>query len=179
MTDYVATRWYRAPEILLGANRYDFGVDIWAIGCLFYELMTNKGLICGTSTMNQLELISEIVGPPSKADIAEMQSLSQFATTMLQSMKLIECVSSKSRLQESFLSGRFSSFNKKRSKDRKNQLEVLVMCLCWSSSKRCSVSNLLTSSYLETFQAKYIDSLSQIPAIPSKLLSIKVNDVVR
>jgi serine/threonine protein kinase len=38
----VVTLWYRAPEILLGLERYDFAIDIWAIGCIFYELITGK-----------------------------------------------------------------------------------------------------------------------------------------
>ena len=38
-TDYVATRWYRAPELLFGAKNYGVGVDIWAVGCILAELL--------------------------------------------------------------------------------------------------------------------------------------------
>ena len=42
MTDYVATRWYRAPEILMGCTAYDFGVDMWALGCILGEMLLGK-----------------------------------------------------------------------------------------------------------------------------------------
>ena len=41
MTDYVATRWYRAPEVLLGSSSYSYPVDIWAFGCVLAELFMN------------------------------------------------------------------------------------------------------------------------------------------
>jgi mitogen-activated protein kinase 15 len=42
MTEYVATRWYRAPEILLGSVHYTYGVDMWSIGCILGELIGGK-----------------------------------------------------------------------------------------------------------------------------------------
>ena len=62
MTDYVATRWYRAPEILLGSTEYTKAVDIWSVGCILGELISGKPLFPGTSTMNQLDRIIEVVG---------------------------------------------------------------------------------------------------------------------
>ena len=52
MTDYVATRWYRPPEILLGASNYSFSVDIWAFGCVLAEIYMNQPIFPGTSTLN-------------------------------------------------------------------------------------------------------------------------------
>lgn len=49
MTDYVATRWYRSPEILLGYCLYGKETDIWAIGCLMAELCDGKPLFPGES----------------------------------------------------------------------------------------------------------------------------------
>ena len=48
LTDYVATRWYRAPEILLGSTRYTKGVDIWSVGCILGELLKGKPLFPGS-----------------------------------------------------------------------------------------------------------------------------------
>ena len=42
LTDYVATRWYRAPEILLGSTVYSYGVDMWAVGCILGEMIVGK-----------------------------------------------------------------------------------------------------------------------------------------
>ena len=73
MTDYVATRWYRAPEILVGSLKYTYGVDLWSIGCILGELVGGKPMFPGTSTLNQLERIVELVGLPSPSDIESMQ----------------------------------------------------------------------------------------------------------
>ena len=53
LTDYVATRWYRAPEILLGSTSYTKAVDMWALGCIIAEMFVGKPLVPGSSTMNQ------------------------------------------------------------------------------------------------------------------------------
>jgi mitogen-activated protein kinase 15 len=84
LTDYIATRWYRAPEILLGSTIYTFGVDMWSVGCITGEMILGKPIFPGTSTMNQLERILALIGKPSPADIAAIQS--PYATTMLDNM---------------------------------------------------------------------------------------------
>jgi len=81
LTDYVATRWYRAPEILLGSNYYTFGVDMWAVGCILGEMALGNPMFPGTSTMDQLSQILRITGYPSEGQIASIHS--PFATTML------------------------------------------------------------------------------------------------
>lgn len=84
LTDYVATRWYRAPEILLGSTSYTKAVDMWALGCIIAEMFIGKPLIPGTSTMNQLEKIISVTGKPTVEDIASTKST--FAETMLKSL---------------------------------------------------------------------------------------------
>ena len=56
MTDYVATRWYRAPEILLGASDYGYGVDMWGLGCILGEILVGKPIFPGASTINQVRI---------------------------------------------------------------------------------------------------------------------------
>ncbi|KAI4457249.1 cell division protein kinase [Holotrichia oblita] len=63
-TEYVATRWYRAPELLVGEQQYGPSVDIWAIGCLFAEMMTGDPLFPGDSDIDQLYLIVRMIGKP-------------------------------------------------------------------------------------------------------------------
>jgi len=84
LTDYVATRWYRAPEILLGSTTYTKGVDMWSIGCILGELLGGKPMFPGTSTMNQIDRIIEVTGRPSKEDIDSIQS--EFAAQMLENL---------------------------------------------------------------------------------------------
>lgn len=61
-TDYVATRWYRAPELLAGDTAYGPGVDIWAVGCMLAELATGAPLFPGESDTDQLHLIVRSIG---------------------------------------------------------------------------------------------------------------------
>ncbi|XP_061196821.1 cyclin-dependent kinase-like 2 isoform X3 [Saccostrea echinata] len=61
-TDYVATRWYRAPELLVGDTKYGRAVDIWAIGCLLAEMLTGEPLFPGDSDIDQLYHIVKCFG---------------------------------------------------------------------------------------------------------------------
>jgi len=69
MTDYVATRWYRAPELLLSWKEYAATVDVWSVGCIFAELLRRKPFLPGSDTKNQIELIFDIIGTPTDEEI--------------------------------------------------------------------------------------------------------------
>ncbi|CAL8126736.1 unnamed protein product [Orchesella dallaii] len=77
-TDYVATRWYRAPELLVGDIAYGKEVDVWALGCLFAEMMTGEPLFPGDSDIDQLFLIAQCLGRLSKRHLNIMQRNSAF-----------------------------------------------------------------------------------------------------
>jgi len=66
MTDYVATRWYRAPELLLEVREYGPSVDVWSVGCILAELLRRKPFLPGSDTRNQLDLTFEVFGTPSE-----------------------------------------------------------------------------------------------------------------
>nr|XP_054353859.1 mitogen-activated protein kinase 15 isoform X3 [Pongo pygmaeus] len=74
LTEYVATRWYRAPEVLLSSHRYTLGVDMWSLGCILGEMLRGRPLFPGTSTLHQLELILETIPPPSEEDLLALGS---------------------------------------------------------------------------------------------------------
>jgi len=74
LTDYVATRWYRAPEILLASKKYTAGVDMWSLGCIAAEMLLGKPLFPGTSTINQIEKIVATVPLPHGKDVHEISS---------------------------------------------------------------------------------------------------------
>lgn len=69
MTDYVTTRWYRAPELLLARTDYTEAVDVWSIGVIFAELMKRKTLLPGNDSSDQLAKIFELIGTPNKDEI--------------------------------------------------------------------------------------------------------------
>lgn len=61
-TDYVATRWYRAPELLIGDSRYGREIDVWAVGCIYAEMVTGQPLFPGDSDVDQLYRITKVLG---------------------------------------------------------------------------------------------------------------------
>jgi len=86
LTEYVATRWYRAPEILLGSTKYSKAVDMWSVGCIIGELITGKAIFPGSSTLNQIERILEITGRPTNKDIEDVES--PLATNILDNINI-------------------------------------------------------------------------------------------
>jgi len=69
LTEYVVTRWYRAPEIMLSCKSYTYAVDVWSTGCIFGELLLRKPLFPGEDYIHQLQIINEYLGNPSEDDM--------------------------------------------------------------------------------------------------------------
>ena len=65
-TEYISTRWYRAPECILTDGHYDFKMDIWGVGCVFFEVLALFPLFPGSNEMDQLDKIHAILGTPKK-----------------------------------------------------------------------------------------------------------------
>lgn len=155
LTDYVATRWYRAPEILLGSTKYSKEADMWSIGCILGELLSLKPMFPGTSTLNQLNKILEVTGKPSKEDIAAIQS--DLASTMLES---IPSVKSKS-LKSLFVSS--SSI----------ELDLLSRLLQFNPNKRLNVEDALEHPYVSDFHDVERETIC------NKIIKIPIDDNVK
>lgn len=69
LTEYVATRWYRAPEIMLNSKGYTKSIDIWSVGCILAEMLSNRPLFPGKHYLDQLNHILGILGSPSEEDL--------------------------------------------------------------------------------------------------------------
>lgn len=65
MTEYVATRWYRAPEIMLTLKEYTKAIDLWSVGCILAEMLRGKALFPGKDYHHQLGLIFDVLGTPT------------------------------------------------------------------------------------------------------------------
>uniref|UniRef100_A0A1I7UEE7 mitogen-activated protein kinase n=1 Tax=Caenorhabditis tropicalis TaxID=1561998 RepID=A0A1I7UEE7_9PELO len=74
MTGYVATRWYRAPEIMLNWMHYTQTVDIWSVGCILAELITGKTLFPGSDHIDQLTRIMSVTGTPDEEFLKKISS---------------------------------------------------------------------------------------------------------
>lgn len=75
-TDYVATRWYRAPELIMNhSTRYSTAIDMWSVGCILAEMLGNgKPLFPGKDAYDQLQLMTSVLGSPTEETIAKVQS---------------------------------------------------------------------------------------------------------
>lgn len=69
LTEYVATRWYRAPEIMLNSKCYNKSIDLWSVGCIFAEMFTKRALFPGKNYLEQLTLILNILGMPPEDEL--------------------------------------------------------------------------------------------------------------
>lgn len=69
LTEYVVTRWYRAPEIMLACQEYTKAIDVWSVGCIFAELLARSPLFPGEDYIAQLRLICDKLGKPAEKDL--------------------------------------------------------------------------------------------------------------
>ncbi|KAK9463990.1 kinase-like domain-containing protein [Lipomyces oligophaga] len=74
-TNRVITLWYRPPELLLGATKYDAAVDVWGAGCLMVEMYTRRALFQGQDELQQLSIICRIMGTPTKETWPDVDKL--------------------------------------------------------------------------------------------------------
>lgn len=74
MSEYVVTRWYRAPELLLSCAQSTPAIDVWSVGCIMAELLGRKPLFPGKDFINQLQLITKVIGTPSDQDLSQLKS---------------------------------------------------------------------------------------------------------
>jgi renal tumor antigen len=72
-TEYVSTRWYRAPECILTSGSYGPEVDEWAVGCMLYELMTSRPLFPGKHEIDQIGKIHNVLGSPAREVLAQFK----------------------------------------------------------------------------------------------------------
>ncbi|XP_039950372.1 cyclin-dependent kinase-like 1 isoform X1 [Bactrocera neohumeralis] len=138
-TDYVATRWYRAPELLVGDTQYGTAVDVWAIGCLFAELVRGEALWPGRSDVDQLYLIRKTLGDLLPRHIQIFSQNEYFKGITLPVPPTLEPLE-----------------DKMPAKSLQNPLTIdfLKKCLDKDPAKRWSCEKLIKHSYFDDYVAK-------------------------
>lgn len=130
-TAQVATRWYRAPELLYCARKYDEGVDLWATGCIFAELLNKSPLFPGESDIEQLYLVIRALGTPTEEtwpDLNELPDYNKIQFPNAEAIPLDELVPDAS----------------------KEAMSLLQRFLVYQSKKRISAKDALYHSYFYT-----------------------------
>lgn len=132
MTEYVVTRWYRAPELLLSCSEYTAAIDVWSVGCIFGEIMTREPLFPGKNYVHQLRLITELLGSPDEASLGFL--LSSNARNYIKQLP---------QYPKQQLSARFPNISP-------CALDLLGKMLVFDPTKRITVEEALSHPYLST-----------------------------
>ena len=133
-TEYVVTRWYRAPEIMLGFHAYDQAIDMWSIGCIFSEMLLLQPIFPGNDYIHQLKLIVKLLGRPPKDDL-------WFVSNQNAMKFMLELPGFKAQS----LRSRFPTTND-------DALNLLASMLVFNPRKRMSIRKALEHKYVEEFR---------------------------
>ncbi|TGZ50329.1 hypothetical protein CRM22_010839 [Opisthorchis felineus] len=145
LTEYVATRWYRAPEIMLTSKIYTKAIDLWSIGCILAEMLSNRVLFPGKHYIDQLNLILEVLGSPCKGDL---ESISNY-----KARAYLEQLPFKPKVPWSQLYPYASP----------KALDLLDKLLCFVPSRRIKVEDALAHPYLEQYYDPTDEPVAQYP----------------
>ncbi|KPM12025.1 serine/threonine-protein kinase NLK-like protein [Sarcoptes scabiei] len=138
MTQEVVTQYYRAPELLMGAKYYNESIDMWSVGCIFAELLGRRILFQAQTPIQQLELITDLLGTPSNEDMR------------------YGCEAAKQHVRrEPFKSNRLSTLIKLSNHATNEAIHLLCQMLTFNPDKRIDCATALDHSYLIDGRARY------------------------
>nr|XP_022902335.1 cyclin-dependent kinase-like 4 isoform X2 [Onthophagus taurus] len=143
-TDYVATRWYRSPELLVGDTQYGTPVDVWAIGCVLAELIRGEALWPGKSDVDQLYLIRSSVGDLLPRHMQAFKTNDFFQGVTLPVPQQLQPLELKLPMCN------------------EECLDFLKKCVDKDPSKRWTCEQLLSHTYFKNFNFKNEDADSQV-----------------
>eukprot|EP01060_Flectonema_neradi_P034291 TRINITY_DN596_c0_g3_i2.p1 TRINITY_DN596_c0_g3~~TRINITY_DN596_c0_g3_i2.p1 ORF type:complete len:357 (+),score=70.06 TRINITY_DN596_c0_g3_i2:364-1434(+) len=137
MTEYVVTRWYRSPELLLQEKYYTAAIDVWSAGCILAEMLGRKPLFPGQDYIEQLICITQICGTPSGEDLTSIGS--EQAQNFVRSLEERKPV----------------PLNAVYPKAAPSAISLLSKMLQFNYKKRVSVDEALADPYLAKYHAMY------------------------
>nr|AAH37614.1 Rage protein [Mus musculus] len=79
-TEYISTRWYRAPECLLTDGFYTYKMDLWSAGCVFYEIASLQPLFPGVNELDQISKIHDVIGTPCQKTLTKFKQAAETQT---------------------------------------------------------------------------------------------------
>ena len=138
-TEYVVTRWYRAPEIMLGFHAYDQAIDMWSIGCILGEMLLVQPVFPGNDYIHQLKLIVKLLGRPPEEELWFISN--QNAMNFM--LQLPEYKAQNLRIK-------FNVGNEA-------GLDLLSKILVFNPRRRLSIRQALRHSYIEDFREECLE----------------------
>ncbi|KAG3053906.1 Mitogen-activated protein kinase 4 [Phytophthora cactorum] len=139
LTEYVVTRWYRAPEIMLNCLHYTTAIDVWAVGCIFAEMLLREPLFPGNDYLHQLKLIIKFLGTPKQEDIGFVKNTKalRFLTKL--------AISKPKKWRDVFATSGAENVVSAEA------IDLLSKMLLFNPDKRISIDAALRHPYLATF----------------------------
>ena len=134
LTEYVVTRYYRAPEVMLSSHHYTKKIDVWSVGCAFAELISKKFLFPGENYIAQIKLIIEVLGTQ---DIKDLDFISN---------------SSAKNFVMQFQGIPKKDFNKILKSKNPNAVDLVEKMLVFNPEKRYSIKQCLNHPYLKNMR---------------------------
>jgi len=145
LTEYVATRWYRAPEIMVNSKGYSQSIDMWSVGCILAEMVSNRPLFPGKHYLDQLNHILGVLGSPTPSDLQSI--LNDKARTYLASLPYKPKI----------------PFTKIYPNADPQAMDLLEKMLTFNPSTRITVTEALQHPYLEQYYDPADEPVASVP----------------
>lgn len=147
MTNYVQTRWYRAPELLFKKSQYTRKVDMWSVGCIFLELVKRRVFLQGRNTEDQIRVIFSTLGTPSQEMISEIPDTN--IRIILQSWETFGNIDF-----EVFLS------------EYKNAFHFVKSCLSYDENERMDACEAMKLEYFKEYNKDQVENVIDVFSKP-------------
>ncbi|XP_003388915.1 PREDICTED: mitogen-activated protein kinase 1-like [Amphimedon queenslandica] len=145
LTEYVATRWYRAPEIMLNSKGYSKAIDIWSVGCILAEMLSNRPIFPGKHYLDQLNHILNVIGSPTEKDLSCIRN--EKAKSYLKNLPFKPTV----------------PWSRLYPKADPKALDILGKMLTFNPDERISVDAALAHPYLEQYYDPDDEPVAEVP----------------
>lgn len=156
-TPYVVSRYYRAPELILGSHRYDTSIDVWAAGCIIFELLTRRPLFPGESEGIQLVEIQQVIGKPSETEVAHLSTAMKVEAKMLDMLAKLTDLERNATLDMKAMLKCCDGYVKHGMytlKDVEDCADLIQRCLNWTPSSRITAKDALNHPFCSTGQTE-------------------------
>ncbi|KAI3635021.1 hypothetical protein MIR68_006587 [Amoeboaphelidium protococcarum] len=182
LTQYIATRWYRAPEIILKFQLYDQSIDIWAFGCILYEMVTLQPLFDAQTEIDMLHQICLKLGGPSALSEIDIQLKEVALLTMLQKKYPVKKQQADFSLQSHQIQQSIPPFKATASTELTRPPfsgfinSCLQSCIKWQPQERSSAQQLLRILMFKPFIFHKKQLSASNAHIPKELAKVSCNN---